>query len=935
MPLEKPSLLDQLMDWFVRFTGDDSVPQWLRNLLILVAAAVLLFWASSMLLESVLKFLQHIQKTGVWFTVDKRTRTKIRKRQNFCRTLNGDLAVLAKKENWNDQFFADLEAEVEAEGAYYKSTFHRLIGKKVHGLRRAPSLIHAIQTSGEQALLLIGDPGSGKSVALRHLAHQMAADGETSSSADAKVPLYINLKEIKASARIDGDAIKQFVLDNIRRGDSDTAAFVKENWDDYRDRGIWFFLFDSFDEIPAVLHAPTGSAVVREYSEAIRVFLTGMGECRSVLASRLYKGPQELPWQKFRILPLSASRQEELVERSFLEDEQKDVVRQFVAAAESTLCDNPLFLTLICRYVKDLGRPPLNDLDLLAGHIGRLAHRDADYIERAYRLTPEQLMEGSTKLAVLFAEEPALSLAPTRDDIRRIVTAKNIQLPGDELEVLLAAVVDVKIGRSDVEEARPGDRRFTFSHRRYQETLFVRHLIAHPDYVSPTELLTNTRWRDYAVTLLQTQPLQAIGALLAEAEKLLLGWDSSAHEHLVVTAEHGVVSYFQWSEDGEVHLLTLLQEGMARRLGDIPPSLCVAAERLLMRRWKDGDWHDRETVVILGGLLPHEQLVNVLTFAVEQGTFDMQASAYRQAMFLRQTTPALANFVRNRVSRDILHSRTETQLHRVRAMAARLPENLGARYVVWHSSLLWRMLRPFRLVDTIVGRISPTLSKSPGLQGAVPSAVLWTIIFLTASPFVDLHTMSIRYDPSFTNLVAIFGASGLALVFLTAWMLRAVGEPVTLAFLGRSVRTIQWKELLSWAAFMMILLGFLIVPGAVVNGTYYLFKGKTLPLVSYGASLFVVGVALGVSVGLWENRDVKKRRRHIQDLHKKGCRGLSLLLSITQPIEILDVPEKFASEDVRSYSRIVLSLNEAGYPSLPRMIEMLPRPQIYVKAAGE
>jgi hypothetical protein len=101
--------------------------------------------------------------------------------------------------------------------------------------------------------------------------------------------LYVNLKELGATVDggVNADAIKQFVLDNIRRGDADTVAYVKQHWDEYRAEGTWFFLFDSFDEIPAVLHAPTGSTVIREYAEAIRQFLEGMSNCRGVLGLEL------------------------------------------------------------------------------------------------------------------------------------------------------------------------------------------------------------------------------------------------------------------------------------------------------------------------------------------------------------------------------------------------------------------------------------------------------------------------------------------------------------------------------------------------------------------------------------------------------------------------------------------------------------------------
>src|SRR5262249_52415833 len=159
---------------------------------------------------------------------------------------------------------------------------------------------------------------------------QLAERGARSADPAAQIPLYVNLKEL-TSLDPNGptvDLIKQFVFDNIRRGDADTAVYVRENWDDYRDQNLWFFLFDSFDEIPAVPNAATGSPLIRRYAEAIQQFLAGMSPCRGILASREFKGPDTLPWQKFRILPLGETKQDELVENSFLEPPQKEIVRQ-------------------------------------------------------------------------------------------------------------------------------------------------------------------------------------------------------------------------------------------------------------------------------------------------------------------------------------------------------------------------------------------------------------------------------------------------------------------------------------------------------------------------------------------------------------------------------------------------------------------------------
>jgi len=174
---------------------------------------------------------------------------------------------MAKLENWNDQWFTDLEAEVEADGGYYNGPFNRLIGRSSIGVRRVASLMLAIKTSAEKRMVLVGEPGSGKSIALRHLARQLAEIGVSLKGERLQIPLYINLKELPSHdlSTLNADFIENFVKDHVRRGDSDTAEYLREHWQDFKSRGIWFFLFDSFDEIPAILHAaerqPSGLSI--------------------------------------------------------------------------------------------------------------------------------------------------------------------------------------------------------------------------------------------------------------------------------------------------------------------------------------------------------------------------------------------------------------------------------------------------------------------------------------------------------------------------------------------------------------------------------------------------------------------------------------------------------------------------------------------------
>jgi len=719
------------------------------------------------------------KKAGLPLPMTASQGESIRRRKQFCKVIRSDLDTLNKAENWNDQLFTDLEAEVEAQGWYYASRLNALIKHKSFGLRRVRSLIQAIESSTEQALLLTGEPGSGKSVALRHLAHQLADRGTKSTDLKAKIPLYINLKELPPPPKTGptADWIRSFVIDNVRRGDADTADYIREHWETHLHEGTWLFLFDSFDEIPEVMHAPAGSRALKNYAEAIRQFLATMSDCRGILASREFKGPEALPWQKFRILPLSEERQNELINNSFLPPLQKNIVRSHLATNSSALQKNPLYLALLCRYVKQENRSPINDHDLLARHIDRLAERDREYTKKKYNLTPNQLLEGAMTLAVLFAVDKNISLAPTHDQIANAISTKSPI--HKRLDQLLAALVDVKIGRSDVPEARSGDRRFTFAHRRYQEVLFVRHLAINPDFLPPRVLLTNKDWREYAVAFLQTESTESIKPILADAAQLIL---HLAESHAPTQAINNLAfkaNYHKWS-DLEIHILNLLQEGLSRRTGDIPQSLIDATGHFLSLRWKDGDFIDRAMVILRGGLLPQPQLLEYLSFAIPFNVAFLQDAAFNSIVFLREAPPSLITWVREQLSEQaLLCSTTEEQL-RLHALAARAPTSIGADFILKRCNRLRKILKPIISLahhyNRAFIRITLTQNRNPPASVTL-SIVSILLLYLTIVPFGLMASETI---PSLIPLTAFTALTSI----LVHFSYRALAGPQLIHFLN-------------------------------------------------------------------------------------------------------------------------------------------------------
>jgi hypothetical protein len=899
----------ELFNYVIKSVHGDA---WSKAVAIVILICVFLvigavfFKALTKAFEESIKFFEFYKNSSLNLVFSAQKKKIIRKRKQFCSVLDADLAYIAKAESWNDQYFTDLEAEVETEGGYYASSFDRVRKRRSFGLRRVTSLMRAIETSTERAVLLVGDPGSGKSVALRHFAKQLAEKGKTSNNSKALIPLYLNLRELEVppNTTINADLIQQFVIENIRRGDADTSAFVQDNWSRNKEEGIWIFLFDSFDEIPDVLHAASGSVAVKEYSKAIRQFLDGMGECRSILASREYKGPEALPWRKFRILPLNKDRQRMLVENSFLEDRKKNLVNQHLATERSTLGNNPLFLTLLCRFVKDLSVQPANDHQLLTSHLERLSAREPDYILKKYGLTSDQLMTGAQRLAVLFASNPSLSLAPRVDEIFLALPENEFLI--EDLQNLISALVDVKIGRNDVATARQGDRRFAFSHRRYQETLFANFLAENPGYISSLDLLSKPEWRDYAVTLLQSQSIDGIREMLEVATEILI---SKANLQIKTASKYMPekdIGFFEWHNEDFVAVLLILQEGLARRLQDVPERLSVAIFSLLGPRWASGDYLDRYMVVKLGGLLPQSVLIEYLKFSLSNERPEISALAFKQCVFLRESSGVVNKLICRKLARETLSAdKTITKL-RLEALAGRLPTSVGARFVFRRcvklrailaklSVISWIMLLPNYIFAQLLkvlplrgmfqqhfSRIHPKFVYRGGNDWVI--AMILPLIFL-ATHAVAANTRAKKPEDNLYKLTEEFIHSNyfvpvlgiyifVMMILIGLYRLRDEGQAIKISsiFSLRRLKSliVDMKPLVfSLCIFAVLALIPLLIGNLVKLAANFLkynlsvdslYGDIGLPI-SFGIAMLIVGI------GVWqESRENTKRVRHFEYL---------------------------------------------------------------------
>jgi len=141
-----------------------------------------------------------------------------------------DLKSIDNKTNWSMSYFTPLDAEVEVNTG-------RGRGKSI------TELLSAIKRSKERLFMVLGDPGSGKSVALRKLARDMAAEAEKTG----KIPVYINLKEWYEEEKWTEEQpptveqLNAFVLRNLKSRDIVTTRFFDKYYYRLYETGRLYF----------------------------------------------------------------------------------------------------------------------------------------------------------------------------------------------------------------------------------------------------------------------------------------------------------------------------------------------------------------------------------------------------------------------------------------------------------------------------------------------------------------------------------------------------------------------------------------------------------------------------------------------------------------------------------------------------------------------
>lgn len=514
-------------------------------------------------------------------------------------------------------------------------------------LHRSKSLVASLVTHSKKNDILImeGPPGSGKTIALRQAAAELLENARNDRTAKSPLAVYINLADNKD---LDYKPQTEFFEALILR----TVGGRFKSFADMLQNRRWVFMFDAFDEIPAVRNAAMVNAAVLEYYRAIETFAK-IYQCSVVIASRTYfspSGPSD--WPKVSLQKLAVGNQLQLINKSTLPGQQKKLAVSFLTD-QSQLREysglrefiaSPLVMELFIQYIAATNRVPQSTKILFDEWVTQTIQRDSDSLYRNFEFKPDHVKDALQKTAFCYMQSnlPAISVP----DLELALERNALALNGSAADYIRA------FESLDFGITVEGVFRFTM-HRRVVEFLAAEMLRARPDLGDAYELLTQTNWRDVTVTLLQTAeqlPEHFEAAILVLLERCWgeiesqIGWVSALSDK-----EKNVFLPLPiiWPEH-VYHLFSLLQDGFSGKMNLMPARVRERSKGILAALYSYGSSLDRKHVMQIIGVLPDELKTQMLELAIapEELTSADEDSLYFQIANLENIPFRLRDWVR-------------------------------------------------------------------------------------------------------------------------------------------------------------------------------------------------------------------------------------------------------------------------------------------------
>jgi hypothetical protein len=213
--------------------------------------------------------------------------------------------------------------------------------------------------SANEPLVLLGDPGSGKSLTLQQAAMLIAERASRRVFPD--VCVYVRLQEFQAPGEIDAAAVWDFVLRS-------TPAEVRPYLNSLDDLGRLVIFFDGMDEMNRDRY--------NEYTAALSVFAgSRRGVTRTLFSCRITDFTPRFQHNRLVLLPFDRGRIYAYLKRQILvfpitlggkSWTARRLANRLSQQDLPIQADNPFVLWLLCNYLQDEQDWPASRVDLLA-----------------------------------------------------------------------------------------------------------------------------------------------------------------------------------------------------------------------------------------------------------------------------------------------------------------------------------------------------------------------------------------------------------------------------------------------------------------------------------------------------------------------------------------------------------------------------------------
>lgn len=335
----------------------------------------------------------------------------------ICRALYNCLESINQEKGCNDEIYVPLEVQTTRtikdkqrrktedllsclKNAYGSCFLDTVWNQKIHSKK----LIY----------LLLGEPGSGKSIALR----KFCLDLLSRPKHIKKIPLYIDLGKWTGKWSAVNPPDKKDLINYIKKNLNDTIQdpeqniYCKNNFNRMLEEGHWLFVFDSFDEIPCLMGSGNNHELIGIISKLIHDFLTSGKRGGGIVASRYYKEPSEyldatvtLEIKEFNDLRIKSMLNKYLGNASDVVDELFRYHERLV-----TLCRNPFYLSLLIGYIKNKGKKFPKDQMELYNHYLNSSLEKHDGMMREFKLKISDVTAAAKELSAFMQQSTEYGL---------------------------------------------------------------------------------------------------------------------------------------------------------------------------------------------------------------------------------------------------------------------------------------------------------------------------------------------------------------------------------------------------------------------------------------------------------------------------------------------------------------------------------------------